>query len=55
MQLVEIFYLLSTCISETGCHPSNQWSVSSGDIQNPPGCSPVQPVVGEPASAVGLD
>ena len=28
---------------------------SSGDIQDPPGCSPVQPAVGDPASAGGLD
>ena len=27
----------------------------SGDIQNPPGCGPVQPAVGDPASAGGLD
>lgn len=27
----------------------------SGDIQNLPGCNPVQPVTGEPAVAVGLD
>ena len=31
--------------------------VSSGDIQNPPGCDPVQPALGDPALAggVGLD
>ena len=27
----------------------------SGDIQDPPGCSPVQPAVGDPALAGGLD
>ena len=27
----------------------------SGDIQDPPGCGPVQPAVGNPASAGGLD
>jgi len=27
----------------------------SGDIQDPPGQSPVQPAVGDPASAGGLD
>ena len=27
----------------------------SGDIQNPPGQGPVQPAVGDPASARGLD
>ena len=27
----------------------------SGDIQNPPGQSPLQPAVGDPASAGGLD
>ena len=27
----------------------------SGDIQDPPGCSPVQPAVADPASAGGLD
>ena len=27
----------------------------SGDMQNPPGRGPVQPAVGDPASAVGLD
>jgi len=27
----------------------------SGDIQDPPGLSPVQPAVGDPASAGGLD
>ena len=27
----------------------------SGDIQNPPGRGPVQPAVGDPASAGGLD
>jgi len=27
----------------------------SGDIQDPPGQGPVQPAVGDPASAVGLD
>ena len=27
----------------------------SGDIQNPPGQGPVQPAVGDPASAGGLD
>ena len=27
---------------------------SSGDIQDPPGQGPVQPAVGEPASAGGL-
>jgi len=27
----------------------------SGDIQDPPGCGPVQPAVGDPASAGGLD
>ena len=27
----------------------------SGDIQDPPGCSPVQPALGDPASAAGLD
>jgi len=29
--------------------------VSSGDIQDPPGQGPVQPAVGDPASAGGLD
>jgi len=29
--------------------------VSSGDIQNPPGRGPVQPAVGDPALAGGLD
>jgi len=28
---------------------------SSGDIQDPPGQGPVQPAVGDPASAGGLD
>jgi len=27
----------------------------SGDIQDPPGCGPVQPALGDPASAGGLD
>jgi len=27
----------------------------SGGIQDPPGCSPVQPALGDPASAGGLD
>jgi len=27
----------------------------SGDIQDPPGCGPVQPAVGDPASAGGFD
>ena len=27
----------------------------SGDIPDPPGCGPVQPAVGDPASAGGLD
>ena len=27
----------------------------SGDIEDPPGPGPVQPAVGDPASAVGLD
>jgi len=27
----------------------------SGDVQNPPGQGPVQPAVGDPASAGGLD
>jgi len=27
----------------------------SGDIQDPPGCSPVQPAAGDPALAGGLD
>jgi len=27
----------------------------SGDIRDPPGCGPVQPAVGDPASAGGLD
>ena len=27
----------------------------SGDIQDPPGHGPLQPVVGDPASAGGLD
>ena len=27
----------------------------SGDIQEPPGCGPVDPAVGDPASAGGLD
>jgi len=27
----------------------------SGDIQNPPGCCPVQRAVGDPSSAGGLD
>ena len=27
----------------------------SGDIQNPPGHNPVQPALGDPALAVGLD
>ena len=27
----------------------------SGNIQDPPGCGPVQPTVGDPASAGGLD
>jgi len=27
----------------------------SGDIQDPPGCGPVQPAVGDPAWAGGLD
>ena len=29
--------------------------VSCGDIQDPPGQGPVQPAVGDPASAGGLD
>ena len=29
--------------------------VSPGDIQDPPGQGPVQPAVGDPASAGGLD
>jgi len=32
------------------------WGFSfSGDIQDPPGRGPVQPAVGDPASAGGLD
>jgi len=30
-------------------------SIISGDIQDPPGQDPVQPTVGDPASAGGLD
>jgi len=29
--------------------------VFSGDIQDPPGQGPLQPIVGDPASAGGLD
>jgi len=36
--------------SQGGCGVS-----LSGDIQDPPGRSPVQPAVGDPASAGGLD
>ena len=31
------------------------WSLLSGDIQDPPGQGPVQPALGDPASAGGLD
>jgi len=31
------------------------WEVSSGDIQNLPGHSPVQPVLGDPPYGVGVD
>jgi len=37
-------------VAQGGCGVS-----FSGDIQDPPGCSPVQPALGDPASAVGLD
>jgi len=37
-------------VAQGGCGVS-----FSGDIQNPPGCGPVQPALGDPASAGGLD
>jgi len=37
-------------VAQRGCGFS-----SSGDIQDPPGQGPVQPAVGDPASAGGLD
>jgi len=37
-------------VAQRGCGVS-----FSGDIQDPPGCGPVQPAVGDPASAEGLD
>ena len=36
--------------AQRGC-----WVSFSGDSQNPPGRGPVQPAVGDPASAEGLD
>jgi len=33
----------------------SDWISFSGDIQDPPGRGPVQPAVGDPASAGGLD
>jgi len=37
-------------VAQRGCGVS-----FSGDIQDPPGQVPLQPAVGDPASAVGLD
>jgi len=37
-------------VAQRGCG-----SYYSGDIQDLPGCGPVQPAVGDPASAGGLD
>ena len=37
-------------VAQGGCGVS-----FSGDIQDPPGCGPLQPALGDPASAGGLD
>jgi len=53
-QFIFFHQLASTCsihyISQGGCGVS-----FSGDIQDSPGQGPVQPAVGNPASAGGLD
>jgi len=46
------------CFSVTLLAPFSQGGCGvsfSGDIQDPPGQGPVQPAVGDPASAGGLD
>jgi len=53
-----MLFVLSECVHDWALEQAAQGGCGvsfSGDIQNPPGQGPVQPAVGDPALAGGLD
>jgi len=51
-----LFFIEENCTNENVQNFSCHWILKlSGDIQDPPEQGPLQPTVGDPASAGGLD